>query len=197
MRTAALVLSLVTAFGAVVPVSPPGMAPSGPYTPGILTDDFLYVSGQGAKDAAGQIPAGREDQLRNALDNVRTVVQAAGLTMDHVVYVQVFLTADPDEGPLDAVFRKFFPQAPPARSTIGVAGLPGTPVEISAVAVRDRSSKKIVVPPATRLRRCLAPGSSPRTVFIFRACRELIPRPGRSRLARTTKCDSRFRRWSE
>ncbi|MCC7154452.1 MAG: RidA family protein [Bryobacterales bacterium] len=147
MRTAAFVLSLVSAFGAVKPVSPPGMAPSGPYTPGILTDDFLYVSGQGAKDAAGQIPAGREDQLRNALDNVRTVVQAAGLTMDHVVYVQVFLTADPDEGPLDAVFRKFFPQAPPARSTIGVAGLPGTPVEISAVAVRDRSRKKIVAPP--------------------------------------------------
>lgn len=119
----------------------------GPYSPGILTDDFLYVSGQGAKDAAGQIPPDTEGQLRNVLENVRTIVEAAGLTMEHVVYMQVYLTGSADDGPLDRVFRKYFPNAPPARSTIGVARLPGTPVEISAVAVRDLSRKKVVTPP--------------------------------------------------
>ena len=133
-------------FAAVTPVTPPGMSPSGPYTPGILTGDFLYVSGQGARNPAGEIPSDRKEQLRNAIENVRTVVQAAGLTMEHVVYVQTYLTDGADEQPLDSLFAKYFPKAPPARSTIGVAALPGTPVEISVVAVRDLSRKKIVTP---------------------------------------------------
>src|SRR5437764_768647 len=135
------------ASGAVKQIAPPGVKTAGPYSPGILTDDFLYVSGQGAKDASGQIPAGAEAQLRNVLENIKTIVEAAGLTMEHVVYTQVYLTDYSDEGPLNRVFQQYFPTAPPARSTIGVAKLPGTPLEISAVAVRDLSKKKAVVPP--------------------------------------------------
>ena len=67
--------------GAVRQIAPPGVKPVGPYSPGILTDDFLYVSGQGAKDASGQIPADTEGQVRNVLENIKTIVQAAGLTM--------------------------------------------------------------------------------------------------------------------
>ncbi len=129
------------------PVAPPGITPIGPYSPGILTDDFLYVSGQGAKNAAGNIPADPEHQLHQCFDNVKTIVEAAGLTMEHVVYAQVYLTGPPDEAPLNAVWKQYFPKAPPARSVIGVARLPGTPVEMSAVAVRDLSRKKPVIPP--------------------------------------------------
>src|SRR5579863_2034015 len=91
------------------PVSAPGLTPVGPYSSGILTRDFLYVSGQGAKNAAGQIPSGQEAQLRQCFDNVKAVVLAAGLTMEHVVYAQVYLTGSPDEGPLNSVWKEYFP----------------------------------------------------------------------------------------
>src|SRR5437588_1061778 len=140
------------------PVSPPGIAPIGPYSPGILTQDFLYVSGQGAKNAAGQIPPDLDHQLRQCFENVKTVVEAAGLTMEHVVYTQVYLTDASDEGPLNTVWKEYFPKSPPARSTIGVALLPGTPVEMSAVAVRDLSQKKTVAPPGYPATSPLSPG---------------------------------------
>ena len=144
---AAVVITLSCGWAADIrPVAPPGVKPVGPYSPGILTSDFLYVSGQGARDASGQIPNDAEGQIRNVLENIKTIVEAAGLTMEHIVYTQVYLTDYSDEGPLNRVFRQYFPKAPPARSTIGVAKLPGTPVEISAVAIRDLSRKKPVVP---------------------------------------------------
>jgi 2-iminobutanoate/2-iminopropanoate deaminase len=140
------------------PVSAPGNAPIGPYSPGILTRDFLYVSGQGAKNAAGEIPADREAQLRACFDNVKLIVQAAGLTMEHVVYTQVYLTGSTDETELNRVWKDYFPKSPPARSTIGVARLPGTPVEMTAVAVRDLSRKKVVAPPGYPASSPLSPG---------------------------------------
>ena len=146
MRLLTVIFLVTCAFGAVKPIAPPGVKPVGPYSPGILTDDFLYVSGQGAKDAAGQFPADTEGQLSNVLENIKTIVEAAGLTMEHVVYTQAYLTGGADEIALDRVYRKYFPKAPPARATIGVSKLPGTPVEISAVAVRDLSRKKVVTP---------------------------------------------------
>jgi len=63
------------------PVSPAAIKPIGPYSPGILTKDFLYVSGQGAKDAKGEISPTQEAQLRQCFENVKTIVEAAGLTM--------------------------------------------------------------------------------------------------------------------
>jgi len=85
-------------------------------------------------------------------------VEAAGLTMEHVVYTQVYLTDASDEGPLNMVWKQYFPKSPPARSTIGVALLPGTPVEMSAVAVRDLARKKPVVPPGYPSSSPLSPG---------------------------------------
>src|SRR5215471_8058297 len=128
-------------------IAPPSVVPIGPYSPGILTDDFLYVSGQGAKNAEGRIPPDLEQQLRQCFENVKSIVEAAGLTMEHVVYTQVYLTDASDEGPLNTVWKQYFPKSPPARSTIGVAQLPATPVEMSAVAVRDLTKKKTVAPP--------------------------------------------------
>jgi reactive intermediate/imine deaminase len=142
-----LLICLAAAAADRRPVSPPAIKPIGPYSPGILTKDFLYVSGQGAKDAKGEIAATQEAQLRQCFENVKTIVEAAGLTMEHVVYTQVYLTDASDEGPLNRVWKEYFPKMPPARSTIGVAKLPGTPVEMSAVAVRDLARKKPVVPP--------------------------------------------------
>jgi reactive intermediate/imine deaminase len=140
------------------PVTAPGIVPVGPYSPGILTRDFLYVSGQGAKNSEGKIPPDVEGQLRQCFENVQTIVRAAGLTMEHVVFAQVYLTGSTDEGPLNRVWKEYFPKSPPARSTIGVARLPGTPVEMNAVAVRDLSRKKPVVPPGYPATSPLSPG---------------------------------------
>jgi len=139
-------------------IAPPGVVPIGPYSPGVLTDDYLYVSGRGAKNAAGQMPPDLGHQLRQCFDNVKTIVEAAGLTMEHVVYTQVYLTDASDESPLDMVWKQYFPKSPPARSTIGVARLPGTPVEMSAVAVRDLSRKKPVAPPGYSPGSPISPG---------------------------------------
>jgi enamine deaminase RidA (YjgF/YER057c/UK114 family) len=128
-------------------IMPQGTKLAGPYSPGIFAGEFLYVAGQGAEDAQEQLPKDEEGQIRQCLNNVKTVVDAAGLTMEHVVYVQVYLTNYKDETTLNRVWKEFFPKAPPARSTIGVARLAGTPVEMSAVAIRDLSLKKPIVPP--------------------------------------------------
>src|SRR5947207_15441342 len=72
-------------------IAPPGVKPVGPYSPGILAGDFLYVSGQGGRDAAGTLPGTIEGQARQTLRNVKAIVEAAGLTLEHVVYSHVYL----------------------------------------------------------------------------------------------------------
>src|SRR5215469_6459307 len=91
-------------------ITPPTVVPIGPYSPGILTDEFLYVSGQGAKNAEGRIPSDLEGQLRQCFENVKTIVEAGGLTMEHVAYTQVYLTDASDEGPLNTVWKHYFPK---------------------------------------------------------------------------------------
>src|SRR5882672_7991308 len=66
-------------------IAPPGPAPVGPYSPGIVAGDFLYVSGQGARDRDATLPPTVEGQVRQTLENVKVIVEAAGLTMAHVV----------------------------------------------------------------------------------------------------------------
>ena len=100
------------------PIVPAGVKAAGPYSPAILSGDFLYVAGQGAADAQGQLAPGQEGQIRQCLRNVKAVVEAAGLTLDYVVYVQVYLMEYADERTLNRVWKEFFPNAPPARSTI-------------------------------------------------------------------------------
>jgi reactive intermediate/imine deaminase len=160
MRILTIALSLLFFAAAAErrPIALPGIKPIGPYSSGILTKDFLYVSGQGAKNADGQIAPDMEGQLVQCFENVKGVVEAAGLTMEHVVYTQVYLSDASDEGPLNRVWTRYFPKAPPARSTIGIARLPGTPVEMSAVAVRDLARKKPVAPPGYPASSPLSPG---------------------------------------
>lgn len=131
-------------------IAPPGPKPVGPYSPGIVAGDFLYVSGQGARDRDGQLPGAVEAQVRQTLDNVKGIVEAAGLTMEHVVYSQVYLHDMAAYDQMDRIWREYFPKAPPARAVLGVYRMPtDTPVEINAVAIRELSRKRLIVPPAS------------------------------------------------
>jgi reactive intermediate/imine deaminase len=129
-------------------VFPPGAKPVGPYSPGIIAGDFLYVSGQGARDANNQFAPTPEGQVRQTLENVRTIVEAAGLTMEHIVYAHVYLHPSVSYDALNAVWVQYFTKNLPARATLGVHRMPTeTPVEITVVAVRDLAKKKPVNPP--------------------------------------------------
>jgi enamine deaminase RidA (YjgF/YER057c/UK114 family) len=72
-------------------IAPRGVNTIGPYRPGILAGDFLYVSGQGGRDAGGTLAGTIEGQTRQTLLNVKAIVEAAGLAMAHVVYSHVYL----------------------------------------------------------------------------------------------------------
>ncbi|MDQ6676732.1 MAG: Rid family detoxifying hydrolase [Acidobacteriota bacterium] len=129
-------------------VSPPGVVPVGPFSSGLMAGDTLYISGQGARDAEGKLPPTFEAQTNQCLKNVQAVAQAAGLTMDHVVYTHAYLTDMANYAALNQVYATYFTGTLPARSTMGVARMPlETPVEISAIAVRDLSSRKAVTLP--------------------------------------------------
>jgi reactive intermediate/imine deaminase len=124
-----------------------GPPPVGPYSPGILAGDYLYVSGQGAAKADGSFPASPREQAAQCLANVRRIVEAAGLTMEHVVYAQVYLKDIGAFEEMDRAWREAFPKNPPARAVLGVYRMPtDTPVEITVVAVRDLGQKRVVNP---------------------------------------------------
>ncbi|HET9803902.1 MAG TPA: RidA family protein [Candidatus Acidoferrum sp.] len=164
MRTVLTVslLALATCANAQIdPVAPKaGPAPStaiGANSPGVYADGYLYISGQSARGADGTTPSTVAAQVHQALDNIKAVVEAAGLTMDHVVYLQVYLEDMKAYNQLDKAFAEYFPKAAPARAVIGVARVPEPPLEITAVAVKDLTGRQSVSEPA----RASAPGYSP------------------------------------
>lgn len=140
-------------------IFPPGSKPVGPYSPGIFAGEFLYVSGQGARGPDGQFPATFEAQTRQCLENIKTIVEAAGLTMEHIVYTQIYLQDTANYPSMNKVLEQYFSKNPPARSSLGVYKMPtDTPIEINAVAVRDLARKKTIVPPGYKIVGPLAPG---------------------------------------
>jgi len=140
-------------------IFPPGVKTVGPYSPGILAGDFLYVSGQGARRLDGQMPATFEEQVAQCLENMKMIVETAGLTMEHVVYTHVYLENMSNYDAMNRVYARYFPRNPPARATLGIHHLPtDTPVEINAVAVRDLARKKPIVPAGFKSGAPLTPG---------------------------------------
>jgi reactive intermediate/imine deaminase len=117
-------------------------------SPAIDAGDYVYVSGQGPLRPDGSTPTNFADQVRQSLENIKTVVEAAGLAMDHVVYVQVYLDDMSHYKALDKAFAEFFPKLPPARGVLGVTRLPEPSVQINAVAVRDLNGKQAVELPS-------------------------------------------------
>ena len=114
-----------------------GPVAGAPYTPAVRVGDMIFISGQIPLDpATGQlVDGGIEAQTARALDNLTSVVAAAGLTLGDVVKTTVFLVSMDDFPAMNEVYARYFDEDPPARSTIGVAALPkGARVEIEAIA---------------------------------------------------------------
>ena len=128
------------------------------YSPGVDAGDYLYISGQGPRRPDGSLPPTFEAQVRQALDNVKAIVESAGLTTEHVVYTQVYLQDISKYAEMNKVFAEFFAKTPPARAVLGVAGIPDPPVQISAIAVRSLEDKRAIYPPNFKSEDPAAPG---------------------------------------
>ena len=98
--------------------------------PGVDAGDYLYISGQGPRRLDGTVPSAPDAQFRQALDNVKAVLESAGLTLENVVYVQVYLTNISSYSEMNRVFGEYFPKTPPARAVLGVYALTDPPVQI-------------------------------------------------------------------
>ncbi|MCC6772761.1 MAG: RidA family protein [Gemmatimonadaceae bacterium] len=117
------------------PVVPKGMSVSATLTPGIRVGDVVYSSGQlGMRRDAPD--ATIEGQTTVALENIKAVFEAAGTNMAHAAKCTVFLIDVKDFAGMNQSYRAFFPDSPPARSTIVVAALvvPAAKVEIECIA---------------------------------------------------------------
>ncbi len=109
----------------------------GPYSQAVAAGPFVFVSGQIPLDKHGQLVQGDiVVQTVQVLENLKAVLAAAGLGLEHVVKTTVLADlADFQE--MNRVYGEFFPEKAPARSTVQVAGLPkGAAVEIEAIALR-------------------------------------------------------------
>ncbi len=111
----------------------------GPYSAGIQTGKIIYTAGQlGLVPSTGELANGVEEQTRQALQNIRGLLEATGASMDNIVKTTVFLQDMKDFPTMNTVYATFFGDTPPARSTVQVAGLPkGGLVEIEAIAMID------------------------------------------------------------
>ena len=111
----------------------------GPYSQGIDAGDLVFCSGQlGLDPASGVLVEGGVDaQAERSLRNLAAVLDAAGLAWADVVKTTIFLVDMADFAAVNAVYGRFMPEPPPARSTVAVAALPkGGLVEIEAIARR-------------------------------------------------------------
>ncbi|MGI9605982.1 MAG: RidA family protein [Acidimicrobiales bacterium] len=118
-------------------INPEGAVAVGPYSSGVRSGDFVFCSGQTPIDPTTKRlrTGGVGSQTIQCLNNLAVVLAGADLTPDDVVKVNVFLTHMSDFDQMNTAYAEFFNEPFPARSTIGVAGLPlGASVEIELVA---------------------------------------------------------------
>jgi len=120
-------------------IQPEGLAtPKPPYSPVVVAGDTVYTAGQIANGPDGNlVEGGIEVQTRQTLENVRTCVEAGGLTMDDVVKINAYLADLADFPGYNEIYKEFFDAPYPVRTSVQV-GLPaGVLVEIEAVARRS------------------------------------------------------------
>jgi len=129
-------------------------APAGPYSPAVVFDRLVFVSGQGARDPqTNRMPGDIETQTEQCLRNVGAILDAAGSGLQHVLRCGVFLTDMADFPRMNAVYERMFGAHRPARTTIQAAALPDPAlrVEIDCVAYVTRPAHASDTPDAPAL----------------------------------------------
>ncbi len=127
-------------------ITPDGKRPSGLFAPGVMVGKTLYVAGKGdykpKEDTAGKV--------KNCLNEVRKTLKLAGMDMNNVVQTYVYLEDHDQYAEMNKNYAEFFPNDPPARTTLGVTQVPGdSRLEITCVAYGDLLAKKRIGDPPT------------------------------------------------
>jgi 2-iminobutanoate/2-iminopropanoate deaminase len=120
-------------------ITPPKGKAIGPYSLAIANGDLVFISGQIPLDSAtGKVVDGDVSaQARRSLENLKSILEEAGLTFGHVVKTTIFLTDMADFAAVNEVYKAYVSEPYPARSTIAVAALPmSAKVEIEMIASR-------------------------------------------------------------
>jgi len=120
-------------------ILPPNSAkPIAPYTPAILANGTLYLSGQIALDEKGDLHTGDiATETRQVMDNLGNLLKAAGMGYGHLVKITILLSDMSLYAAVNEVYGTYFAEVPPAREAYAVKGLPrGVNVEISGIAVK-------------------------------------------------------------
>jgi 2-iminobutanoate/2-iminopropanoate deaminase len=112
--------------------------PAGPYSPGVIFEKLVFVSGQSAVDhGTGKLVGPDvESQTGQVLKNIATILEAAGSSLNHVLKSSVFLIDMAEFGLMNAVYSRMFGENRPARTTVQVSAFPtpGLRVEIDVIA---------------------------------------------------------------
>jgi 2-iminobutanoate/2-iminopropanoate deaminase len=117
-------------------IDPSGASRLAPYTPAVRADGLIFFSGviatrPGTRDL---VQGGVREETQQALENLRRVMDAAGVDRRDIVKCTVFLADIRDYEAMNEVYGRFFTDSPPARSAVGVSGLPlGARVEIECI----------------------------------------------------------------
>ena len=116
-------------------INPKGMSAAGPYSHAVKTGNLVFLAGKTGTDASNKLADGIAGQTKQTFANLKQVLEACGLTFDHVVKCNVYLTNMGDFAAMNAVYGEHFTKPEPARTTVAVAALPGEAiVEIEMVA---------------------------------------------------------------
>jgi len=118
---------------------PGAPAPIGPYSPAVLKNDTLYVSGQiPTNPVTGELTLDTiEASTKQIMDNMGLLLNEAGMNYSNIVKVTIFLTNLDDFVAVNGVYGSYFEINPPARETVQVSRLPmNVPIEISCIAVK-------------------------------------------------------------
>jgi enamine deaminase RidA (YjgF/YER057c/UK114 family) len=139
----ALALPISTTAWGQLPVkkfaTPDGKRPSGLFAPGVMVGKTLYVAGKGDYKPNEEFPA----KVKNCLGEIEKTLKAAGLGLEHVVKSFVYLEDHDKYDDLNKYYGEFFKNVPPARTTLGVAQVPGdSRLEITCIAYADLAERK-------------------------------------------------------
>ena len=143
-----VMLSTTLTYAQKKVISPEGMSLDLPFSPAVMSGDFLYLAGQiGNKPGSLNLPSGIENQVRQTMENLGAVLKAAGMDFSRVVSSNVYLSDARDFQVMNDVYKTYFKESPPIRATVQAdVAIPGALVEISMIAARTGVERKVIKP---------------------------------------------------
>ncbi len=123
-------------MGKLLVIPKDGPPPVGPYSPGVICNGFLFVSGQiPLNPKTGELVTDSfENQARQALENLKGIIESAGATLNDAVKITIYLSDIQNFVALNSIYEEYFMDSKPARACIQAAALPkNVDIEIDAI----------------------------------------------------------------